>query len=77
MAGYREKMGEFSSVVTAAIVGLISFALWQRGVHYDLGKINSLLATPLSAGLSFSVSSFVLAVILGIPVRWFRSKIRY
>jgi hypothetical protein len=76
VAGYKDKMGEFSSLVAAALFGLILFAFWQYAVHNDMGRISQALATPLSAGLGFSISGFIFAILFGIPVRWFRSKLR-
>lgn len=71
-ADIRSKGGDFGTVCTAAVMGVLLIITTQRNPQY----YQMLLHNPLSGGVALAFVGLIIGSILGLPLGWLRSKLQ-
>jgi hypothetical protein len=77
VAGFSGKVGDFSSLCAAVIFGLIVLSVWEWSKKGNVAEITQILSNPFQACAALTGAAIVLALFVGLPFGWIRSKLRY
>ncbi len=73
-AGFKGKVGEFSSICSAAIFGLLLLVLIGWGARDNTEGLKQHLSNPFAAGLALSGVALIIGLVYGWAVRSWRPK---
>ncbi|MDR3547741.1 MAG: hypothetical protein P4M11_05665 [Candidatus Pacebacteria bacterium] len=76
IAGFHDKVGEFASFCAALIFGLIVLGVWEWSKKGNTTAITQILSNPFQACAALIGAAFILALLVGLPTGWIRSKLR-
>jgi hypothetical protein len=75
-ARYTGKVGEFGSICTSALFGILLFLAWKSSVGNNITVVSEFVANPLFAGTCLAISGLIIGALLGWPIGWLRFKFR-